>query len=84
MTHSTEYWGETIPPDQVVNPIVYQFRPNRYVQVDDAHRAQFEEYFRENIGFPPPPAAGSQGVRPEQSAPWPNGGISGSNNDWDD
>lgn len=81
MTHPADYWGETIPPDQVVNPIVYQFRPNRYIKIDDEHRGQFEEYFRENIGFGPP-AAGE--LAPMLPAPWPNGGISGSNNGWDD
>jgi hypothetical protein len=64
--------------DQVVNPMVFHFRPHSFVAVSAENRAKFEKFFEENVGFPPPKI--SDDLRPA----WPNGGISGSNGGWDD
>jgi hypothetical protein len=77
----TESWGKEVSIDQVVNPVVFHFRPHTFVAVSAENRAKFEKYFEENVGFPPPTTtSGDQSLR----AAWPNGGISGSNGGWDD
>jgi hypothetical protein len=77
-----EEWGEEIPADQVVNPIVFHFRPTQFVPTAPEDRQVWEQFFTENVGFPPPaPAMASVTAQP---APYPNGGESGSNNGWDD
>jgi hypothetical protein len=80
MEHDT-YWGDRIPTHEVINPIVFQFQPTRYIRVSDEHRSDFEDYFRENIGFAPPSMNERSAT---MRAAWPNGGISGSNGGWDD
>lgn len=74
-------WGEEIPQGEVVNPVVFHFRPTKWIAIDEAHRADFENFFFENVGFKVPAAI--PGVRPYLAA-YPNGGISGSNGGWDD
>lgn len=76
-----ENWGQEIPVDEVVNPLVFHFRPHTFVAVSAEHRAEFERYFEENVGFPPPKM---KGVQNRARARYPNGGISGSNGGWDD
>jgi len=80
MAHDT-YWGDRIASEDVVDPIVFHFKPTSYVQIDAEHRDEFEAYFRENIGFPPPPM---NERTPSLAARWPYGGTSGSNGGWDD
>lgn len=79
-TAKPEEWGEEVPADQVVNPVVFHFRPHTFVAVSEKNRAKFEKYFEENVGFPPPKVDTPQAAR----ASYPNGGISGSNGGWDD
>jgi hypothetical protein len=75
-------WGEEIPRDEVIDPVVFHFRPTKWIVIDEAHRADFEDFFFENVGFKVP-AAVAPGVRPALPA-YPNGGTSGSNGGWDD
>jgi len=51
------------------------------VAISAENRADFEKYFEENVGFPPPKM---KGVQARARAAYPNGGISGSNGGWDD
>ena len=74
-------WGEEIPVTEVVNPVVFHFRPNKFLKVNEAHRADWERFFQQNVGFPPHSAVEAG---PGVAARWPNGGISGSNDGWDD
>jgi hypothetical protein len=75
-------WGEEIPRGEVIDPVVFHFRPTKWVAIDEAHRCDFERFFFENVGFTIP-SAGSA-VQPHLRPVWPNGGISGSNDGWDD
>jgi hypothetical protein len=47
-------WGEVMPPSEVVDPIIFHFRPNKILAISPEHRADFERFFEENVGFPPP------------------------------
>lgn len=70
-------WGEALDPSEVVNPVVFNFRPNKYLKVAEDRLGDWERLFAEKVGFRP---AGL-------SNPWagsPGGSISGSNADWDD
>lgn len=78
---AAQEWGEEIPRSEVVDPVVFYFRPTKWIAIDEAHRADFEKFFFENVGFKVP--AASSGVQP-RLPPYPNGGISGSNDGWDD
>jgi hypothetical protein len=71
-------WGEEIPLSKVVNPIIFHFRPNKYLRVGPERRKEWEQFFEENVGFRPSAPVGAR------AAKWPNGGISGSNDGWDD
>lgn len=72
-------WGDVLSPEEVVNPVIFHFRPNKVLSIDPKHRADFEKFFEENVGFPPPERTGAM-----RAAAYPNGGISGSNDGWDD
>jgi len=72
-------WGKEEAFDESVTPIVFHFRPHSVVAISPDKRAEFEKYFEENVGFPPPKIKGAK-----QRASYPNGGISGSNGGWDD
>jgi hypothetical protein len=74
-----ERWGDEIAASDVVDPILFNFRPNKWVHVDAEHRADFERFFQENVGFHP-----SAAVKGAQAVRWPTEGISGSNEGWDD
>lgn len=76
-----EEWGKEIALEDVVNPVVFHFRPHTFVAVSADKRAAFEKYFEENVGFPPPKM---KGAHDRQRSSYPNGGISGSNGGWDD
>lgn len=75
-----EKWGREVPFDHVANPVVFHFRPHSIVAISAENRAEFEKYFEENVGFPPPKMKGVQ----DRASAYPNGGISGSNGGWDD
>lgn len=77
-----ERWGEEIPAREVVDPIVFNFRPNKFLTVDPEHRADWERFFHDNVGFAPRTA--TLGPAVPAVAKYPNGGISGSNGGWDD
>ena len=72
-------WGKEEAFDENVTPIVFHFRPHSVVAISPDKRAEFEKYFEENVGFPPPKIKGAK-----QRSSYPNGGISGSNGGWDD
>lgn len=79
-----EEWGEEIPPSEVVNPVIFHFRPNRYFRVGREKLAEWEQFFAENVGFPP--STQEDGAAAERTA-WagsPGGGVSGSDDGWDD
>jgi hypothetical protein len=76
-----EDWGREVPFEEAIIPIVFHFRPHTMVAISPEHRAEFEKYFEENVGFPPPKM---KGVQQSLRAAYPNGGISGSNGGWDD
>ena len=80
----TKEWGEVLPPSEVVDPIIFHFRPNKILTVAPGHRADFEKFFEENVGFPPPPESPSTSPSTRMMSRYPNGGISGSNGGWDD
>jgi hypothetical protein len=80
-TGKPEAWGKEVSVENVVNPVVFHFRPHTFVAISPENRAKFEKFFEENVGFPPPIMAGAQ---TRAKAEWPNGGISGSNGGWDD
>ena len=72
-------WGEELDPAEVVNPVVFHFRPNRYLKVGADRLADWERLFAEKVGFHP-----SRGA---EAAPWagsPGGSITGSWDGWDD
>jgi hypothetical protein len=73
-------WGTEAPFDETVTPIVFHFRPHSIAAISPDKRAEFEKYFEENVGFPPPKVKSGAKLRSQ----YPNGGISGSNGGWDD
>jgi hypothetical protein len=75
-----DQWGEEIPLSEVVNPLIFHFRPKTFMQVKDEKLKEWEKFFAENVGFPPQRGSSD---RPSAAA-YPNGGISGSNGGWDD
>lgn len=74
-------WGEVIDAEEVNAPIVFHFKPTKFVRVADDRLRDWEQYFVENVGFAPPAA---EGLRPDPWAGSPGGSISGSNGGWDD
>jgi hypothetical protein len=81
--HDPHYWGKEIPHSEVINPVVFNFRPDKFLAVDAEHRKDWEKFFHENVGVPPRSAVESAPGR-MLPARYPNGGISGSNGGWDD
>ena len=69
------YWGEELDPSRVVNPVVFNFVPNKYLKVSNDRLADWEQLFADKVGFPPNIHQGR--LRQNES-------ISGSNGDWDD
>ena len=76
-----ERWGEEIPASDVIDPVVFHFRPNKWVAVDLEHQAEFDRFFHEDVGFLPSAALRDT---PAIEQIGPNGAISGSNGGWDD
>jgi hypothetical protein len=74
-------WGEEIVElgrePAGFGPVVFHFRPTRYLKVAPDRLRDWEELFAKNVG-----------LRPDRDlVPWaddPGGTISGSNDDWDD
>src|SRR5215210_2667946 len=91
-----ESWGEAITLDgkkkdgqpfsqgQNFSPIVFHFKPNKYLIVADDKLKEWEEYFAENVGLRFDKnlvkGGGDDGARMMDM----HESISGSNGDWDD
>ena len=79
-------WGEVVELNEVgaklsgKAPIVFHFRPTKYLMVSEEKLKDFEKFFAENVGLrPEPPTEGEVGAMRA-----PSWCISGSNGDWDD
>ncbi len=79
-----EKWGEVVELNEVgkqgmsTSPIVFHFRPTKYLKVAPDRLKDWEKYFAKNVGLPPDRKAAMM---------WsgdPKETISGSNDDWDD
>lgn len=99
-------WGEVVELHELhrhqngVLPVVFNFRPKRFIKLDKKRLSDWEKMFAQEVGFSPskppgPPAHSSSGgasvPRPAQRAdddyPWtgdPHESISGSDDGWDD
>ena len=49
----SEDWGEVVEPAEAVGPIVFQFRPTRYVKEAPERLKEWEAFFVENTGLAP-------------------------------
>lgn len=47
----SEDWGEIVEPVESAGPIVYNFRPTRYVRVAPERLREWEEYFVKHTGL---------------------------------
>ncbi|MFN2606457.1 MAG: hypothetical protein ABR511_00980 [Acidimicrobiales bacterium] len=74
-------WGEPLDPSQVVNPIVFQFRPNKFVKVKSDKLDEWEKLFVQHVGFAP--AHHEQMSKPAWYGS-PGGSVTGCNGGWDD
>lgn len=77
---SSQYWGEEIRSNDVVNPVVFHFKPKQFIQVAPENLAEWEQFFLENVGLRPAPKV--EGARAWAGSP--GGSISGSDDGWDD
>lgn len=46
-------WGTTTEADQATVPVVFYFRPTRYVRVRPDRLEEWKRYFLENVGLDP-------------------------------
>jgi hypothetical protein len=80
----SESWGEVVELNEVgkqgreTAPIVFHFRPTKYLKVAPDKLKDWEEFFAKNVG-----------LRPDRQLAYrwsgdPKETISGSNDDWDD
>jgi hypothetical protein len=78
----TNRWGEVVKLDRkTTGPIVFHFRPNKYMRVNEAHLKEWEKLFAAYVGVPPNRA------HFKELYEWsgdPGETISGSNNGWDE
>jgi hypothetical protein len=76
---ASDDWGDVVElSQQETGPIVFHFRPNKYMRVAPERLKEWEEFFAANVGLRPDP---------ELARMWsgdPKETISGSNDDWDD
>jgi hypothetical protein len=78
-----ERWGEVVEledagKEKATAPVVFHFRPNKFLKVAPERLEEWEEFFAENVGMRPDrELAGKWTNDPRQT-------ISGSNNGWDD
>lgn len=47
----SEDWGELVEPAETAGPVVYHFRPTRYVRVAPERLREWEAFFVENTGL---------------------------------
>jgi len=75
--------GQSISQDRNFSPIVFHFRPTKYLVVADDKLKEWEEYFAENVGlrFDKNLAQSGGDVSAQMHR---KESISGSNGDWDD
>ncbi len=82
-TEKIEEWGEVVELDQAgrekaTAPVVFHFRPTKFLRVAPDRLADWERFFAENVGLR---------LDRDLAHRWsgdPRETISGSNNDWDD
>lgn len=91
-----ETWGETFELDAArTGPIVFHFRPTKYMVVPAEKRRDWEQMFQKYVGLMPDKKLIPElqrreaGAGPDEAAKYPWSGdpketISGSNDDWDD
>ena len=73
-----EEWGKPIPAKKAnLMPVVFAFRPDRFVKVAPERLKDWEKLFADRVGLKPQRAGGLVGLHPDET-------ISGSGNDWDD
>jgi hypothetical protein len=76
---ASDDWGEVVELSaEATGPIVFHFRPNKYMRVAPERLREWEEFFAVNVGLRPDV---------ELARAWsgdPKETISGSNDDWDD
>jgi hypothetical protein len=73
-----EDWGRLVEGSGAATPVVYQFRPTRYVRVAPERLQEWEEYFAKNVGLVPEHGASSLGLHNRSAT------MSGSHHAWDD
>jgi len=78
MAKKIEKWGEEIVEfsPHTTGPIVFHFRPTKYVRVTPDRLSDWEEFFAENVG-----------LRAQLTHKWtgdPHETVSGSGDGWDD
>jgi hypothetical protein len=77
---ASEEWGEVVELREETGPIVFHFRPTKYMRVSPDRLKEWEEFFARNVGLRPDRSLASDYM-------WsgdPKETISGSNDDWDD
>jgi hypothetical protein len=73
---SPDYWGEELRSEEVVNPLVFHFKPDRFIRVAPERLRDWEQLFLENVGLRPAREARAGGVVSYT--------VSGSAGGWDD
>ena len=74
-----EDWGRLVDEEaEEATPVVYHFRPTRYVRVAPERLREWEEYFAENVGLVPEHGASSLDLKGRSAT------MSGSHHAWDD
>lgn len=76
----SEDWGEVVELKEGTGPIVFHFRPTKYIKVEESRREEWERFTEQNTGLRP-----SRKLAMEYR--WsgdPKETISGSNDGWDD
>ena len=78
MQISEKEWGEEIVElGERTGPVVFNFRPTRYLKVAPDKLRDWEELFARNVGLRPDRGLVAWSGDPKET-------ISGSNDDWDD
>ena len=79
-----EQWGEVVELNDIgrigkeASPIVFHFRPTKYLKIAPERLKDWENFFAQNVGLRP-----DRGLAQGWSGD-PRETISGSNDDWDD
>jgi hypothetical protein len=70
-------WGDVVELGDRTGPVVFHFRPTKYIQVEPDRLKDWEKLFMENVGLRPDRELVGWSGDPKET-------ISGSNDDWDD